>query len=447
MSTLHRFWLLAGLRWLPTGLIIPVTTLLPLERGLTLAQLGGVVAVQGIVVLLLELPTGGLADAAGRRPVVLASAVLALVSYVVFALAPDVLWFAIAIALTGVFRALDSGPLNAWFVDRVQAAPHEPGDVTRGLSGAGAVVGGSIAIGSLLSAALVAWAPVDRSVALALPYWAAAALAAVQIAVTVGLMDERRPADARGVLASMRGTPRAIADGVRLLTRSRVLTALVAVELFWGFGMMGFEVFMPVRLSELLASRPHAAAVMGPVSAAAWGVSALGALAAPALARRWGPVAVSVGLRLVQGATVIAMGLAFGPIGLVIAYLATYAVHSASGVLYEALLHEQVESAHRATVLSLASMAMQPAGSLGAVVLGAIAAGYTSGAALVLAGVVLAIAAPLFLVRPQVSGPDERDDVRDRVVDLGGTEGEPVDGRGGRGTGEHQERAQSRLET
>lgn len=401
MRTRHRFWLLAGLRWLPTGLIIPVTTLLPLERGLTLQQLGAVIAIQGVVVLMLELPTGGFADAVGRRPVVLASAGMALTAYVVFALAPDVMWFAIAIALTGVFRALDSGPLNAWFVDEVQAGPHEAGDVARGLSGAGAVMGGSIAVGSLLSAALVAWAPVDRSIALALPYWAAAILAAVQIVVTYTLMQEERPPAALGALASMRDTPRTVVEGVRLLTGSRVLTALVAVELFWGFGMVGFEVFMPIRMSEFLSSRPQAAAVMGPVSAAAWGVSALGSMAAPALARRWGIVPVSVGLRLAQGATVIGMGLAFGPVGLVIAFLATYAVHSAAGVLYETLLHAQVESRNRATVLSLASMAMQPAGSLAAVILGAIAAGYTSGAALVLAGVVLALAAPLFLVQPR----------------------------------------------
>jgi len=42
------------------------------DRGLTLAQVGMVSATQSIVVLLLELPTGGLADAVGRRPVLAA---------------------------------------------------------------------------------------------------------------------------------------------------------------------------------------------------------------------------------------------------------------------------------------------------------------------------------------------------------------------------------------
>lgn len=447
MSLVHRFWLLTALRWFPTGLIIPVTTLLPLERGLTLQQLGAVIATQGVVVLLLELPTGGFCDAVGRRPVVLASAVLALASYVVFALAPDVMWFAVAIALTGVFRALDSGPLNAWFVDHVgvESSTDRTAAVTRGLSGASVVLGVSIAGGSLLTSALVAWGLADRDLALALPYWAAAAMAATQVVATATLLTERRQTDATGVLESARAVPRTIVEGARLLTGSRVLTALVAVELFWGFGLIGFEVFTPVRLSELLTNRTQAAAVMGPVSAAAWGVSALAAMSAPALARRWGLVGVSVVLRLVQGAAVVAMGLAFGPVGLIAAYLLTYAVHSTSGVLHETLLHEQVDSMHRATVLSLASMVMQPAGSLGAVVLGALAAGVSTGAALVVAGVVLALAAPLFLVRPRSA--DEGHDVGDGVVDRGRTKREALDGRGGCGATEHQEGAQAGLES
>lgn len=446
MSLVHRFWLLTALRWLPTGLILPVLTLLPLDRGLSLQQLGGVFAVQGLVVLALELPTGGFSDSIGRRPVVLASAVIALVAYVAFALAQDVLWFAVAIATMGVFRALDSGPLNAWFVDRVHAEVEAPSvAVTRGLSGASAVTGSSLAVGSLLAAALIAWAPIDRSWLLAAPYWAAALLAGVQLIATLLWMDEDRPADGPRLLTSIRRTPRTVAEGAALLVRSRVLAALVAVELFWGFGMSGFEILMPVRLSELLGDREDAAAVLGPALAGAWLCSALGSLAVPALARAWGAAPVSVALRLVQGATVVGMGLAFGPVGLIGAFLATYAVHSAAGVLYETLLHEQVGSAHRATVLSLASMAAQPAGSVGAIMLGAIAAGWGSGAALILAGVVLALAAPLFLVRPR-SG-DERHDVRDGVVDRGRSERKALDGRGGSRTAEDQEGAQARFES
>ena len=191
-------------------------------------------------------------------------------------------------------------------------------------------------------------------------------------------MHEDRSTRVAGVMHSIRATPGAVLDGVRLLWRSRVLRALVAAELFWGFGMIAFELFMPIRLSELLTDRDRAAAIMGPVTAAAWGVSALGAAMVPLLLRRWSMVGVSVTLRIVQGATVVGMGLAAGPVGLILGLFATYAVHSAAGAIYETLLHEQVGKENRATVLSLASMAMQPAGSIGAITLGMIATGVST---------------------------------------------------------------------
>lgn len=64
----RRLLLLTATRWLPVGLTFGLTTLLPLERGLGLAEVIAMLSVQGFVVLALELPTGGLADAVGRRP-------------------------------------------------------------------------------------------------------------------------------------------------------------------------------------------------------------------------------------------------------------------------------------------------------------------------------------------------------------------------------------------
>jgi DHA1 family tetracycline resistance protein-like MFS transporter len=402
MSLRTRFWLLAGIRWLSTGFVVPVAALLPLERGLTIAEYGTVAAMQGVAVLVLELPTGGFADAVGRRPVWVCSAVVSLISCVVTSMAHGVATFMLAAVLAGTYRALDSGPLNAWFVDTVHdtvPAAERSDVVVRGLSGYASVVGIAIATGGVLSAGLVAWAPLGGDTVLATPYWVAAGLCLVQVVAAVVLMDEHRSARLGGLLASVRATPAAVLDGGRLLARSRVLRALVAVGLFWGFGMVAFESMTPIRLSEILGDRDHAAAVMGPVTAAAWGVSALGAATVPFLLHRWSPVAVSVALRLVQGATVVAMGVAGGAVGLVAGLFATYAVHSAAGAIYETLLHEQVDNRHRATVLSLASMAMHPGASVGGIALGAIATSVSTSAALVVGGLVLAAAAPLFLVR------------------------------------------------
>lgn len=415
MSLRTRFWLITGLRWLPTGFIIPVVALLPLQRGLTIAQMGAALAMQGLIVLLLELPTGGFADALGRKPVLIASAVIALLSYVVFATAESMFAFAVAASLTGVFRALDSGPADAWFVDGI----HEDGgnslDVASGLSGAAGVIGGSIAAGSLVAGALIAWAPTSETTRLSLPFWIAAGLTLVQVVAIALFMHEGRSARVAGVMASVKATPKVIGAAFGLVKRSRVLRALVCVELFWGFGMIAFESLMPVRLSEVLGDRDSAAAVMGPIAATAWGVSGACALAVPLLLRRWSMRSVSFTLRIVQGLTVIGMGLAMGPIGLIVAYFATYGVHIVAGAIYETLLHEQVGAEHRATVLSLSSMVMHPAASIGSVVLGLIATGASTRVAIMVGGVVLALAAPLFLVRPKPDVRPEEEGRRDAL--------------------------------
>lgn len=403
-----RFWVLTGLRWAPVGLLLPVMMLLPLQRGLTVAELGLALATQGVVVLVLELPTGGLADALGRRPVILAAALCALAALGLLAVAGSPAAFAVAFGVMGVFRALDSGPLNAWFVDAVHLVSAQmpsssdaerSATVVRGLSGAGVVSGAAISAGALAAGGLVSWAPTGTGDALEVVVHVAILATALQLVAAFVLVREDRPREPGAFRRSVLSTPRVVLDGVMLLRRSRVLAALVAVELFWGFGMIAFESLMPVRAAELLGSPDAAAELLGPVTAAGWGVAALGAALVAPLLRLGSVQNVSATLRLVQGVTVVGMGLAGGVVGLVTAYLLTYAVHEASGVMYETLLHEQVGNENRATVLSLASMVGQPAGSLGLVVLGAVAAGASTGTAMIAGGVVLALAAPLFLVR------------------------------------------------
>ena len=82
---------------------------------------------------------------------------------------------------------------------------------------------------------------------------------------------------------------------------------------------------------------------------------------------------------------------------MLVAYLACYAVHGASNPLHNGLLHRQVDGPYRTSVLSLNSMMAQPAGALGGVVLTALAAATSVSTAMVVGGVVLAVAAPLYL--------------------------------------------------
>ena len=100
----RRLVLLTATRWLPVGLVLGLTVLLPLERGLTLTEIGGLMAVGGFVSLALELPTGGVADTIGRRPLLLVAGAVAIASTAIFVLADTAALFAVALVLQGVFR-------------------------------------------------------------------------------------------------------------------------------------------------------------------------------------------------------------------------------------------------------------------------------------------------------------------------------------------------------
>ena len=113
--------LLSFTRWFPVGLVIGVIDPAPAAARPEPRPVGVIFAMQGFVVLGLELPTGGFADALGRRPVLLASGVVALVSGVLFITAHTLRHVRRRDAAQGVFRALDSGPLEAWYVDAAHA--------------------------------------------------------------------------------------------------------------------------------------------------------------------------------------------------------------------------------------------------------------------------------------------------------------------------------------
>jgi DHA1 family tetracycline resistance protein-like MFS transporter len=391
-----RYVFLIAMRWLPAGLLIPIVVLLPLERGLNIAQIGSVVAIQGIVVLLLELPTGGLADAIGRRPVLLIAGVVNLFSLALLVVADTVAAFVLAYLLQGVYRALDSGPLESWYVDQSLAADPEA-DIETGLARGGTASSLAIAGTALLSGGLIWLGPVGSVSALTVPVLVALALSALSTLAAALLMAEQRPPRGKvEFIAPLRGMVTAVGGALTLARRSRVVLALVAVELLWSVGMVTFEQLMPVRLSEVTTA---AGPLMGPVSSVAWGASAAGAALVPLLSRRLGAQWTGFALRVAQGVTIVGMGLFAGPAGVIGAFLLCYAVHGAANPVHSGLLHRQVDGEYRTSLLSLNSMVASTGFAAGSIVLTLVAAQAGTPVAIVAGAVVLAAAAPLYLVK------------------------------------------------
>jgi len=393
------FLLLSTTRWLPVGLIVGLFALIARERGLTVEQITLYMTAQGIMVFLLELPTSGFADVLGRKPVLLLAGVVNIAAGVAYLFAHSFWQFALAAGLMGVYRALDSGPLEAWYVDTVHE--REPGaDVHRAMSAQGVLVGVGLGGGALASGALVAWHPFEDSSALLLPIQVFVALCVVHLLATVVLLRET-PRTTGGLAArlgsSVRETPVAVREGLRLVTHNRVLAGLVLVELFWVTGMVAYETLMPLRLSELLGSEARAGVWMGPAAAGGWALFSLGSWLGGRLADRLGLVRAAMVGRVLNGLGALVMGLAFGPAVLVGAYLVTYTLHGLASPAYQGLLHREATSSNRATVLSMSSLVMQAGGAVVGPALGFLAAQTSIGTAMVVAGAVSTLGVVCFL--------------------------------------------------
>ncbi|MFC7598127.1 MFS transporter [Terrabacter sp. GCM10028922] len=385
------FLVLTFTRWFPVGLVVGLLTLWQLERGLTVAQAMTVSSAAGLTIFALELPTSGFADAFGRRPVFVVSAVVNVVASVVLLLAHSFWVFFAAAVLTGIFRALDSGPLEAWFVDTVHATT--PGaDVDGALSAQGTVLGVGIGAGALLSGGLVWWHPVTGASALVLPVAVFVALNALHLVAVLVLLREPRSAehlDSSGVrraLASAKESPVVVREGLGLLRDNRALRGIVTVELFWSVAMLVFETFQPIRLAELVGGEERAGAIMGPVAAAGWGVFALGAALSGWTSRRVGVARTAILARVLNGLGAVVMGLVAGPAALIAAYGVTYLLHGSAGPAHSALLHREARARNRATVLSINSMVASVAFGVAAPLFGVLAEHSSTQTAMVSAG-------------------------------------------------------------
>ncbi len=404
----RRFLALTVTRWLPTGLAIPVTGLLMLSRGLSLAQVGLGLAMQGAVVVVLELPTGGLADAWGRRPVLLAATALDLVSLGLILAAGSPAAFLLAMGVQGVYRALESGPLEAWYVD-ARLAGDPRADLQAGLARSGVAVGLAIAAGGLATAALMGWRPVGGVAPLAVPLVVALGLRAVDLGALWRLLDERRVprAEVRTTAwSTAAATPGVVRSAFALLRATPALLALVAIEVLWGAGLIAVEMFSAPRLAELLGDAERGAAVAGVASAVAWTLCAGGSALTGWFSRLvgGGPARLGAAGRIAQGAAVALAAVVAGPAGMLAGYFAFYLVHGAANAVHYGMVHRLVDADHRATIISASSVATRLGGIPAGVVLGAVGAGAGIPAALGVAAALLAVATPLY----GVAGRDGR---------------------------------------
>jgi len=403
----RRFVILRALRWLPVGLVLPFLVITPEARGLSLGAIGAVFAVHSAVAIVLEVPSGALADLAGRRRVLLAGAALTAVSLLIFAAAESVAAFAASAALLAAGRALISGSLEAWYVDSLRLLdPTAP--LTHGLSRGATAEAVAMAMGSLVAGGLVTLAGPGHGGGGAFSGYGIAAIAGAVAAVgylvaVAVLVDERgQRARAPGQSAPVRQRASEIFATARDEFMGSVAVRVVIVTgVALGMSFTAVELLWQPRLAHLLSNPDAHGVAFGALAAASMFAAAAGAALSPRLRRRAG-LRTGYLLALALGAACVALLGAPGTVALFApVYLLAYLGMGLTDPMHFELLNDAVGPTARATLISAESLATQGGALVANLAVGALASAHGSAFVWALAGTLLAlttvaVAAPLY---------------------------------------------------
>ena len=100
------------------GMIVPVMSLIYLEHGASIENLAIFITIYSITVIVLEVPSGMMADVLGRKKIFILSHIALMVYYITTLYSNSAVLLVFANLFHGIGRAFGSGSLEALLIDK-----------------------------------------------------------------------------------------------------------------------------------------------------------------------------------------------------------------------------------------------------------------------------------------------------------------------------------------
>ncbi|MET9344637.1 MFS transporter [Nonomuraea sp. NPDC003804] len=319
-------------------LFYPVYTLLFTDTGLTVPEITSLLVIWVLAALVLEVPSGALADTLSRKALLIAGPLLGAAGFALWTAVPSYWAFAAGFVLWGAREALESGAFEALVHDNLA----HTGTAARYAE----VTGRARSISLVATALATAAASPLFAVAGYQGVGVATVLACLLCAAIAATLPEHRAEpeddDPTGYLDTLK---EGLAEARRSPRVRHALLLVPAVTAVWG----ELEEYVP-----LLAQESGATAQTVPLMVLlVW----LGATSGGLLAKR------AAGLRsrglaalLATGAVALAAGAASGHLAGFVAIAVAFAMFQLGDVLADARLQRRITGPSRATVTSLAGL-------------------------------------------------------------------------------------------
>jgi MFS family permease len=350
------FWFLTFTLWLPTGFLLPVLVLTLVERGLDLSEIGVVFTAFGLTTVLLELPTGGIADSFGRKPVLIVAAILQAAMAFTWFGGGTFGAFMVGAVVGGASRALSSGPLEAWYVDTIHAFDSET-PIRSGLAGAEVAGALSLALGSLF-VTLITFIPGIASdeaalSAIRLPALLAAGSAVIGAIAIAVLMNEQVSA-VHSVRAALADVPVVVRRAFDIARRPGTIRLLLAAGILLGMAFSAVELFYQPMFRGMVDTTASATRLFGVLALGLSLAAAAGSAVASKVPEggRVHPGQVCAVSYVIVAAGVVGLSLSTTVLVGAACFIGIYGMVGFAQPFSQQILHAGVSASERATMLS-----------------------------------------------------------------------------------------------
>jgi MFS family permease len=395
----RTYLVLILLQTLAASLIWGINTLFQLDAGLTLTEAFVANAAYTAGMVIFEVPTGVVADSAGRRVSFIIGAATLLVTTAAYLglwyVEAPVLWWVIVSVFLGLGFTFFSGATEAWLVDALEATGFE--GAMENVFGRGRTIAGVATLIGTIAGGFLA------QLNLGLPYIVRSLLLAALIAVAFVSMHDIGYTPQRG--ASIRA---AVSEILRASVRHGfgnppVRMFMLAAPFGMGITVWMFYAFQPYLLQ--LFGDPNAVYLSG-IAAALFAVAQMIGGASVKWVRRRFTTRTGIILTQIVVSSLALIGVGVAellpiPAGFWVASGLMAVVllgDSLTGPVQQAYVNEVIPSQQRATVLSFSSLMGSAGGVVAQPALGRVADVFSIGFAYVIAGFAFLIQFPFVWV-------------------------------------------------
>lgn len=364
--------LLFGANAFGTGLLAPVLSLVLLAHGATMETLSLCIGIFAATVVVLELPSGILADLIGRRCIFLVSACFMVANYALLLFANHFLLLAAACAMQGIGRAFSSGSIEALEIEAYMEQ-HGSNRLEKINSTMAVIESVGLAAGSVTGGIL---GFLDDSYSLLL----LAAILLQALILTLAVCFVKEPIRKKSLHSPVLQFREQLQEMTGLLRHSLPVTTIIFMTAACGMLLCTVEVYWQPTLTSFLPE--HMGWILGIVTCLGYLGVTLGSKAAEAVLNRsqepitgkkaWRAYWI---LRFLLAAAVSALGLSHQIGVFLLVFVLVYTILGAGNLIENTMFHGIVPNGQRASMMSLLSLSSRGGGLLTSVLGSLVVAG------------------------------------------------------------------------